>query len=67
LKTPRYRKLNKSPGTPDIRTLTTITLTRKTPQGIPLEKLLDQPLKDLFEGDSNLRFESDRTNYRFDP
>jgi len=32
-----------------------------------LEELLDKPLKNLFEGESNLRFEPNRENIQFDP
>ncbi len=47
--------------------LTTVTPKKKIPQGVPLEELLDQSVKDPFEGGSNLRFGPDRTNNRFDP
>src|SRR6266542_1735388 len=66
-KPPDTGKLISPPGTLDTGTLTTITPIRKTPQGIPLEKLLNRLLKDLFEGGSNLRFGSDRRNNQFDP
>jgi len=42
--------------------LTTVTPKKKIPQGVPLEELLDQSVKDPFEGGSNLRFGPDRTN-----
>ncbi len=32
-----------------------------------MEELLDKPLKNLFEGESNLRFEPNRENIQFDP
>ena len=47
--------------------LTNTTLTKKIPQGIPLEELLDRPLKDPFEGGSNLKFGPDRRNNQFNP
>src|SRR6266498_4869938 len=64
-KPPDTEKLISPPGTSDTRTLTTIISTRKTPQGIPLEELLDRLLKDPFEGSSNLRFGPDRRDNQF--
>src|SRR6266498_3754660 len=60
-------KLINPPGTPDTRTLITITPIRKIPQGISLEELLDQPLKNPSKGGSNLRFGPDRTDNQFNP
>src|SRR6266498_584803 len=45
-KLPDTGNLISPPGTPDTGTLTTIIPTRKTPQGILLEELLDKLLKD---------------------
>src|SRR6266540_4300899 len=66
-KLPDTGKLISPPETPDTETLTTVTPVKKTTQGIPIEELLDQSIKDPFEGGSNLRFGPDRTNNCFDP
>src|SRR6266540_3073701 len=64
-KLPDTGKLISPPGTPNTES--------QTPKGEDLDNLLrnepppERPLKDLFEGTSNLRFEPNRENIQFDP